>query len=202
MSPRPANEVLYDSEATLRLVDSAIEDIRELEPGGPDLRSEPASRADVRQVPTEGALGSVALSEMIERGYAEVVSVLGSLRESRSVLARTTGVRAPGVDRERRDVANAACGEATDTLGGLDRAVAVVNAMDKDAQEGDAAARGERRRDLGNELLALASCAARQDITAPRLSFASAVLAEMEIRLAALATCLDLATRAVDRPTQ
>ena len=202
MSPRPPNELLYDSEATLRLVDSAIEDIRELEPRGPDFHSNPARWADARDLRAGSALGSVDLSDMIGRGYDEVVSVLGSLRESRSVLARTAGRRTTGADETLRDVASATGAEATDTLNGLDHAVALVNAMDTDAQEGDAADRAARRRNLGDELLTLASCVTGQDITAPRLSFASAVLAEIEIRLAALATRLDLAARALDRPTR
>lgn len=69
MTARPANELLYDSEAALRLVDSAIEDLR-----GADSRE--------TTVPVDPA-------QLLARGYSETVSVLGSLRESRDVLQKS-----------------------------------------------------------------------------------------------------------------
>ena len=60
MSARHASELLYDSEAALRLVDSAIEDIRE---------SDPAR--------------DVAL---LAYGYTEIVNLLASVRGLRASL--------------------------------------------------------------------------------------------------------------------
>ena len=64
MSARHASELLYDSEAALRLVDSAIEDIRE---------SDPARDA-----------------ALLAHGYTEVVSLLASVRGLRASLDRQT----------------------------------------------------------------------------------------------------------------
>jgi hypothetical protein len=65
MSARPTSELLYDSEAALRLVDSAIEDIRESDPArGPAL---------------------------IAHGYAEVVGIARGLRELRANLESAGG---------------------------------------------------------------------------------------------------------------
>jgi hypothetical protein len=65
MSARPASELLYDSEAALRLVDSALEDIRESDP----------------------ARGAAILAH----GYTEAVSIARGLRELRATLERAGG---------------------------------------------------------------------------------------------------------------
>jgi hypothetical protein len=79
MTARHASELLYDSEAALRLVDSAIDEIRQPQ-----------------------------LSEILARGYAEVVSVLGSLRESRAVLQRpAVGALSQDVTTHQLDHASA-----------------------------------------------------------------------------------------------
>jgi hypothetical protein len=62
MNGRDVSELLYDFEAALRLVDSAIEDIRE-----PDTVPESPDAARLKEM---------------------IVSVLASLRESRGVLQR------------------------------------------------------------------------------------------------------------------
>ncbi len=64
MSARQASELLYDSEAALRLVDSAIEDIRE---------SDPARDA-----------------ALLAHGYTEIVSMLASVRGVRAGLDLAT----------------------------------------------------------------------------------------------------------------
>jgi hypothetical protein len=91
MSTRHANELLYDSEAALRLVDSAIEDIRDAGPrrGGeaPDSAKPNALR---ELLEASAACGSPRLAEIVARSYGEIVSVLGSLRESRAALQRGT----------------------------------------------------------------------------------------------------------------
>jgi hypothetical protein len=84
MIPRDATELLYDSEAALRLVDSAIEDIRGLLPHRPSVADE--SPLSAPHDPAPG--GAQAASEILERGYDAIVSALGRLRESRDALQR------------------------------------------------------------------------------------------------------------------
>jgi len=91
MSTRPASELLYDSEAALRLVDSAIEEIRNPDARRTHLSVDIASNAAAR-VPrcvTSHREVPIDPSQLFDRGYAEVVSMLGSLRESRAMLDRT-----------------------------------------------------------------------------------------------------------------
>lgn len=81
MTVRTASELLYDSEAALRLVDSAIAEMRDVGAARPGSRAGAPGDATTRD-----------LSEVLARGYGEIVSVLGSVRASRSVLdeLRTT----------------------------------------------------------------------------------------------------------------
>ena len=94
MSARHANELLYDSEAALRLVDSAIEDIRDAGPRRAGEAPDSAKPNALRELlEASAACGSPRLSETVARSYGEIVSVLGSLRETRAVLQR--GVVSP-----------------------------------------------------------------------------------------------------------
>lgn len=190
MTVRHANELLYDSEAALRLVDSAIEDIRE-----PDPRREPSDAARISQLrdllAASGPLGLIGLSQVLACGYSEVVSVLGSLRDSRNVLERSGVDRLQHTHDKLREVTTATEIAAIDILDGLDRSVALVNEMDVKAGEGDAAAGAELRNTLRDELFALVGCMQFHDITSQQLSYASSVLIEMETRLAELASILD-----------
>ena len=173
MTARPATELLYDSEAALRLVDSAIEDLR-LNGSAP--------------------IGMVALSHVLARGYSEIVSVLGSVRESRQILQPAAVDRIHHTHERLREVRNATEIAATDILDGIDRSVALVNDMDAKAAAGDAAAGADLRNRLRDELFALMGCLQFQDITTQQLNYASAVLVEMETRLDALAHLLDPAS--------
>jgi chemotaxis regulatin CheY-phosphate phosphatase CheZ len=189
MTSRHANELLYDSEAALRLVDSAIEDIRDARP------TEPARYATIReQLAASGPLGLIGLSEVLARSYGEIVSVLGSLRQSRNVLQRTTVEKLQHTHEKLREVSSATETAATDILNGLDRAVAIVNDMDAKANASDAPAGAELRDKLRDELFSLMGCMQFQDITSQQLNYASSVLTEMEARLAELASILDPAT--------
>ena len=92
MSARPVSELLYDSEAALRLVDSAIEDIRE-----PDSASECVDPARLQELKdmlagANDPHGLIGVSQILARGHAEIVSALASLRESRGALERSLRV--------------------------------------------------------------------------------------------------------------
>jgi hypothetical protein len=94
MTARHATELLYDSEAALRLVDSAIEDLRTL-PRSVGTAPEPMSTANLRDLlSASGSLGLVGVSQILAQSYGEIVRVLGSLRESRTILERTTDTTA------------------------------------------------------------------------------------------------------------
>jgi len=190
MTARPANELLYDSEAALRLVDSAIEDLRTL----PRTRAapEPTANANLRDIlSASGSLNLVGLSQILAQSYGEIVKVLGSLRESRTVLERAAVEQLHQTHDKLREVTNATQVAATDVLDGLDRAVALVDDMDAKARDGDADGGADLRNKLRDELFSLMGCMQFQDITAQQLTYASSVLTELESRLARLATILD-----------
>jgi hypothetical protein len=190
MTARHANELLYDSEAALRLVDSAIEDIREADPRASSGTSPESLHAgqlrDLLQA--AGPLGLLGISQILARGHGEIISVLGRLRESRDALARTSSARVQDTHAKLREVTSATESAASDILDGLDRAVALVNQMD--ATAGDAGASAALRGKLRDELFSLMGCMQFQDITTQQLSFASSVLTEIEARLAELASIL------------
>ena len=201
MTARHANELLYDSEAALRLVDSAIEDIRDLDLPRADTARDALRTAQLRDLlAASGPLGLIRLSQILARGYAEIVSVLGSLRESRNVLERTSVTTLQQTHQKLREVTTATETAATNILDGLDRSVALVNEMDVKAGEGDAAAGASLRNTLRDELFSLMGCMQFQDITSQQLNYASSVLTEMETRLAELATILDPAALGVAGP--
>ncbi len=187
MAPKPVSELLYDSEATLRLVDSALDELR----GGE--RAEPARPAPAAPKPAGAQpLGLVGLTQLLAKGYAEIVSVLGSLRQSRSVLERAAVEKLQHTHAKLKEVSNATELAATDILDGLDRSVALIDRLDGlDGTPGESA---EVRGQLRDELFRLMGCMQFQDITTQQLSYASAVLTDMEERLAQLAQVFDPAT--------
>ena len=190
MTARHATELLYDSEAALRLVDSAIEDLRTLPRTG--AVAEPTANGNLRDMlPASGSVDLMGLSEILAQSYGEIVKVLGSLRESRTVLERTAVEQLHQTHDKLREVTNATQVAATDILDGLDRAVALVDDMDARAKDGDADGGADLRGKLRDELFSLMGCMQFQDITTQQLTYASSVLTGLESRLAQLATILD-----------
>jgi hypothetical protein len=191
MSTKPPRDLLYDSEATLRLVDSAIEEIGDLGASDP----QPLSLRLVSPAGQSPALpiGLVGLSDLLARGYTEILGVLDSLRQSRHFLERATVEKLQHTHDKLREVSSATETAATDILNGLDRANAMVDELDALAAErgdGDERPAGVRNA-LRDELFALMGHMQFQDITSQQLSYASAVLTEMEERLASIARVFD-----------
>src|ERR671938_668319 len=89
MTTKPANDVLYDSEAALRLVDSALSELRGMTSGALE-EGEPHESAFA--VPPGGAeedpRALAALPRMLLRAYSEIMSVLECLRPNSGMLER------------------------------------------------------------------------------------------------------------------
>jgi chemotaxis regulatin CheY-phosphate phosphatase CheZ len=175
---RPATELLYDSEASLRLVDSAL---RELHEHG--------SAIDTAATDLVGQIGSLAsLSRTLFAAYAETAGILRRIRESRGVLERASVERLQQMNDKLREVTSATEVAATDILNGLDRAVGMVG--DLDAAEADGPERrAELRAQLQDELYGVMVHPQFQDITTQQLSYASSVIEEMEQRLSQVVEC-------------
>jgi hypothetical protein len=202
MTSRNTSELLYDSEAALRLVDSAIAEMSNV---GSARSHEGGARArglvaDPTLIVETGALDPATVSRVLARGYSEIVSVLGSLRESRSVLERGTvdHLRRTGV--QLREVSSATEMAATSIMAGLERSVAIIDDLDAMAAAGDTAGAAERRTTLRDQLFELIGCMQFQDIAAQQLHSTSSVLGEIESRLAQVAVVLDPGVFATTTP--
>lgn len=204
MSSKPPSDLLYDSEATLRLVDSALDSLREPEPVSPVLRRALEERASdeegrphaIHELFAEplagGPMGLLGLSQALVRGYAEIVSVLGSLRESRSLLERTAVDRLQHTHAKLKEVSSATETAATSILDGLERCLRMVDQLASTSSSDPTSA--DVHAQLRDELFQLMGHMQFQDITTQQINYASSVLTDMESRLAQLASVLDPAS--------
>ena len=143
--------------------------------------------------PQGTSIGLVGLSDLLARGYAEILGVLDSLRQSRHLLERAAVEKIQHTHDKLREVSNATETAATDILNGLDRANMMVD--DLDAYAGEHGEPDDKastiRGSLRDELFALMGHMQFQDITSQQLNYASAVLTEMETRLSSIAKVFD-----------
>jgi hypothetical protein len=169
-------ERLYDFEATLRLVDNALDELQVL--GGVE-RAELSLVVDDRE--------DAGVSDLTPlRAFREVQEGLHSLRHSRAVLERTSEEKNPPRENEASDGPGVS---ATDALSGLDRALLLVDRFEAD-QTGplDQAKLFESIRE---EIRVAMTCLQVHDVTEQQLSYASSILLDMDGRLAQLAHMLD-----------
>ena len=182
-----AEELFYDSEATLRLVDTVLDELQVMEEEV--TRSEDRVRYLTEQVSRAHA-GIADLPDILSRAYVEIQSVLESLRRSRSVLERSTVDKFQHMNEKLREVSSATELAATDILDGVDRALALVDRLET-SEEADGADRAEGFAELRNELFGVMGCLQFQDITSQQLGYASSVLNDIEGRLVELAHLFD-----------
>lgn len=200
--PKQPSELLYDSEATLRLVDSAILDMGELG----DASEEPTLHERMRHALAKepsSTIGLVGLSDLLARGYNEILGVLDSLRQGRHLLERAAVEKIQHTNDKLQEVSATTEVAATDILNGLDRATSMVDELDALAEGDGDEKSGIVRAALRDELFALMGHMQFQDITSQQLNYASSVLNEMEARLAQIAQVIDPAAygvKAADRP--
>jgi chemotaxis regulatin CheY-phosphate phosphatase CheZ len=198
---KPANDVLYDSEAALRLVDSALSELRGIAPGALE-EGEGHDGADAAQrnagEDDSGALA--ALPRMLLRAYSEIISVLECLKQSRGMLERTTVERLQHTHEKLREVSSTTENAATNMLDGLDRALGLIDRLDAEsapeASENAVALRGQLR----DELFAMMSHLQFHDITTQQLNYTSSVLSDVERRLSQVAKVFDPRSLGVEPP--
>jgi hypothetical protein len=187
-------ERLYDFEATLRLVDNALDELQVLggELGGGE--SEDFS-------PVADGMDAVVSDLAPLRAFREVQEGLNSLRHSRAVLERTSEEKNP----PRANEASRTTGvSATDALSGLDRALLLVDRFEAD-QSGPAD-RAKLFESIREEIRIAMTCLQVHDVTEQQLSYASSILLDMDVRLGQLAHMLDpygfepASTRQITRP--
>lgn len=198
MTTNRAMELLYDSEASLRLVDHELDALREFTAGvqgtvAPAGEPAPAAAA---VAPQEGYAPASALAlvpGILQRANTEIVNVLGSLRQCRSALESATTDKLQITHEKIREVTSATEVAATDILDGIDRAQGLLDELDTEAEtHGEGSPRGrELRGRLRDEIFTITGCLQFQDITTQQLSHAASVLVDMEARLAEIAVLFD-----------
>ena len=155
MSTRPSEQTFYDSEATLRLVDTVLYDLRGLLPAEPTAAAaapEPA-RPRLRLVPGSRAPAA------------------GGLEQFHAINARL------------QEFTTATEVAATDILDSLERALAVIDRLEEGSPS--AGERRELQAELREELFGVMGSVQIQEVTRQQLRYAAGVLAEVETRLTA-----------------
>jgi len=177
MSTQRAQEVLYESEAALRLVDQELYDQHEVPRG---RHNTPAA-------------GYAEVPQILVEAQEQIMSVLLQLRESRAVLQLSSESRFQLTHEKLREVTSATEVAATDILDACDRATGLVDELDAidGAQQPDRAKAVQVRGTLRDELHVMMDALQFQDITAQQLTHASAVLMDMERRLTEVSMLLD-----------
>jgi hypothetical protein len=173
---RPAEELLYDSEASFRLVDHAIQ---ELSASGAELDREATGfLAHVMAQPG----GFAELSRTLLRAYAETAGIVGRFRETAGMLDSTGIDKLQQMHGHLREVSSATEVATHGILDGLTRAVSLVEKLDEAAVLTDA----ERHRmvaSLREELGGVVNHLQFQDITAQQLKHIESQLADMNRRI-------------------
>ncbi|HEY4219205.1 MAG TPA: hypothetical protein VGM67_18810 [Gemmatimonadaceae bacterium] len=178
---RPPEELLYDSEASLRLVDHAIE---ELSTTGTDLDND--ARAFLEHVMSQPG-GFAELSRTLLRAYAETAGIASRLRESCGIATENGLDRLQQVHGRLREVSSATETAATDILDGLGRTVDLIEQLDVTTELADA----DRHRMLASvrdELSGVVNHLQFQDITSQQLGHVASLLADMRGRINQIVT--------------
>jgi hypothetical protein len=180
--------LLYDTEASLRLVDG---ELRSFE-GAP---AAPASAADhlraLLNSPAGQPVGLAALPFILERANAEIQGVLANLRDSRTAIETATVEKLQHTSEKLKEVTSATEVAATDILDGLDRAQTMVDELEAADEAGDRDAARLVRDRMREEIFGLMGALQFQDITTQQLAYAASVLSDMEARLLQIAKLFD-----------
>lgn len=169
MTSTRAQQVLYESEAALRLVDQELSGLH-------DIR-------DVVGPVTPDAIA--ALLTNVEHANARIVGALAQLREWRAT-SPTAALEQIQVTHDKiLAVSSATEDAAINILDACDRASRMVDALDALDSEApaDRAQAAAIRAGLRDEIDLMMGALQFQDITAQQLAHASSVLGEMEARL-------------------
>lgn len=173
---RPPQELLYDSEASLRLVDHAIE---ELSASGAELDRD--AQGFLKHVMSQpGGFGE--LSRTLLRAYAETVGIVVRMRESSGLVGGAGLERLAQMHGRLREVSSATEAATTDMLDGLGRAVALIDKLDAASNLPDNA-RHETANSLREELNGVMHHLQFQDITTQQLAHIASLLADMRERI-------------------
>ena len=182
---------LHDSEATLRQVESALDEFS----GSAGHPSLPAMVTDL-----EGPPGLRDLVKLLIGTYTEIMAVIESLRQSRGLLEQAAMDRLKSTHEKLAEVSSATEVAAAGMLDGLDRALSLVDELAADGPGGSSSpdvpsastGRAETADQLREELHQIMNLLQFQDITSQQLGYASGVLMDIEERMMRLVRVFDL----------
>jgi hypothetical protein len=173
---RPPQELLYDSEASLRLVDHAIE---ELSASGAELDRE--ARGFLEHVMSQPG-GFAELSRTLLRAYAETVGIVIRMRESSGMLDGAGIEKLEQMHGRLNEVSEATETATTGILDGMARAIALTEKFD-DITSLSEAERKQMTASLREELSGVVNHLQFQDITSQQLRHIANLLADMRQRI-------------------
>ncbi len=182
MSSHRTQEVLYETEAALRLVDHGLDGLRDETHDGDATSSLSLMSGGLSELPG-----------ILERANSQILNVLARLRESRAAIESTALEKLASTHEKLREVTSATEDAAIDIMDACDRATQMVDELDTidAAPAPDRTRAGEVRSTLRDELFLMMGALQFQDITSQQLAHASAVLTEMETRLIDIARLFD-----------
>lgn len=176
-------ELLRDSEATLRIVDALLVELREAEP---DSVLESSRVGQLLDELTARPTGVSALPGVLIHAVAEVSAALEALRVSRGVLERAAGERVQLAQATLQQVSSATEVAVADIMTGLDHAVHLTDRLEGMRRGGDREVQ-RLHGELRAELFRLMGCIQVQDGSAHQLRYAAGLLGEIDGRLTAVA---------------
>lgn len=182
-----SSELLFESEAALRMVDSAI---GELQPdaSGAGAHDEPARESPIAESTRESA-GFLRAPGEIEGGLEQV-------RARRDVLEDPPAAEMSLLQSKLVEVSAVSADATTDILNALDEALAIVDQLDALAvSEGSSTRAGDLRTALREELFRMMRPLQFHDITTQQLAYASRGIMQMEDRLTNLFSLFDPTVR-------
>jgi chemotaxis regulatin CheY-phosphate phosphatase CheZ len=196
MSRDIPHEALYDTAATLRLVDAELGALAGRIPpapvAAPVAAPAPAAAATPSfPIPGEGRV-LAKLPNLLEQAMHEVTQMLFSLREGRENIRQATMERLSSTHAKLDEVKGATATAATDILDALDRSTALVDDLDAIEASGDHARGTDVRNQLRDELFTVMGHMQFQDITSQQILSAQSLLGDMEARLVQIAELFDL----------
>src|SRR3954471_12822186 len=173
---RPPEQLLYDSEASLRLVNQAIE---ELDASGAELDVD--SHGFLVHVMAQPG-GFAELSRTLLRAYAETFTIVQRIRENCDQ-ADSDADRLQQMHGRLREVSTATENASNGILDSVNRAIALVDRLDG-ASEVD---RRQLIAQIKDELNGVPTHLQFQDIAAQQLGSIATLLSEMRKRIAQIA---------------
>lgn len=173
---RPPQELLYDSEASLRLVDHAIE---ELSAAGAEVDRE--ARGFLEHVMAQPG-GFAELSRTLLRAYAETAGIVVRFRESAGMLDSGGLEKLQLMHGRLAEVTSATETATTDILDSLSRATGLVEKLDVTPNPSEDE-RHVMAASLREELDNLSTHLQFQDITSQQLAHIATLLADMRTRI-------------------